>query len=195
MSMTAAATAAFAIASETPAWVVLDRLGSSDSNLQREGGSATLCRVAPWSIFGQRFVAVRDGKRIGDVSGREVVAVDCLTGATGVIAAVDFDDAGTPLGMKFKLMLQEVEDTTNFGRISLTAPRDDLAHNLGKLACSCKRPAATVNDVELKETYDRLMKRQMTTKRYRLDYIRVESKERAEALIARYMRAARGCGW
>jgi parvulin-like peptidyl-prolyl isomerase len=166
-------------------WVVLDQLGSSDAYLQREGHASSLRRVGPWAVFAQRFVAVKDGIRHEGALPLEVMAVNCLTGATGVTRSEEHDDNGASLGMQPRRSLAEVEATTDFGRIALITPVDDLHKSIANLACTCKRPAALTTEPELKRTYERWVQRQMIQRRYRVGYIRVATKAEADALIAR----------
>lgn len=180
-----AATSIAALAASSSGWVVLDRLGSDDAYLQREGHASSLRRVGPWAIFAQRFVAVKDGERHEDSLPLEVMAVNCITGATGVISAAEFDDNGTSLGMRPQRSLREVEATTDFGRIALIAPLNGLQKGLAGVGCTCQRPAALATEAELERTYEQWVRRQMVQRRYRVGFIRVATKAQADALIAR----------
>lgn len=173
-------------------WRSVDKVGSKNSYLHREGNAAALHRTGPWVIFPQRFVPVKDGQRIDSAAMYEVMAVNCLTGASRAITSMDYDDNGHALGMKAPLSMAEVEATTDFGRVNLLAPRDTLQQGLVNIACQCQRAAGalTATEAELQGVYDKYMRRQMTQRRYRVRYIRVDSEADAQTIIDRLDRGA-----
>jgi hypothetical protein len=159
-------------------WVMLDR------DFHREGDRSSLRREGPWARFTQRWGAPGNGRAEKDLL-KEEMAVNCLTGAWGVVRYPHIDPA-TGKSVDVVTSLAEIEQGQGDRiRLSEDHAKDPLYSNTRRFACDCPKRAATgpAPETTLRNLYERYVAGPMQQLEFHVKFVRVGSEETAKAAI------------
>ncbi|MFP5392004.1 MAG: peptidyl-prolyl cis-trans isomerase [Gammaproteobacteria bacterium] len=165
-------------------WVQLDKVGG-ESYLQRQGNRQSLQRTGPWAEFTQQWRAFQNGVLRKEAPLKEVMAVNCLTGAWSQ-KAYETTDPVTEERVLFTASFSDIEQGTSpFTRIDVTHPEPGLQANLLKFACGCQNPKASrpIDGTTLLRIYDTFIKEQTKEVGYRLRFMEFDTREAANAAL------------
>jgi hypothetical protein len=165
-------------------WVQLDKVGG-ESYLLRQADRDSIQRTGPWAEFTQQWVSYKDGVPVKAPPVNEVMAVNCLTGASWA-KAYQVTDPVTEKRVLFSRSFAEIEEgTPPATRIDITNPPKGLDANLIDFACGCQnRQASKPGDENtLLKIYDTFVKEQTREVSYRLRFMEFATRQEANAAL------------
>lgn len=165
-------------------WVRIDTVGE-ESYLLRQGNRESIQRTGPWAEFAQQWLGYKKGVLVKEPPLKEIMAVNCLTGAASA-KAYESSDPVTDERVLFTPSVSDIEQGTSpITRINIANPEKGLAANLMNFACGCQKPQVSKASDEstLLRIYDTFIKNQTKEVGHRLRFMGFTTKEEANSAL------------